>query len=547
MTPARERIVVGALAVAAALATAAPTWHAWSVSRLPDHVFTGFRFMAGDHLQYAAFMRQARDEGRLLMENPFTGDRQRPSFVLLFFWAGGRLSRITGLSEPAAWEALRVAGAVLYPFVLWRLAGLFLRTPRDRLAAAALATFAGGISWVASLARAAVTPAAAALEAPFDFYWNWSTIGTLLLPHWTWSVMLVAVCCLLMARGGATGAAGPAILLPLIWFLHPYTGMAAYLAAALLPVVPPLRAALRGEPIPWRRARERLATALPAVSSFAVVAAYLLWARGDPVFRDNSLGGFRWTDSYSVWWYLIGYGLLLPLAWAGLRILSRDESLPADLLLAWLAAALFLSVNPFYAGVKFQYLVFPPLVVLASIGLARVRAARDAPASRGRSGAAVRIASAVGLAAVLFMDAPVYLFREIARTEADPQAFAPAGDLEAMRWLERSPDGLVVSGYWAGNRIPYFAGKKVYQGHWFMTPSLDARRRSVASFFSPQTSVERKRDFLLATGARYVYVGREERSLGSVDPRLPLAKVYDSGGVAIWEVARRPGEAPAAR
>src|SRR5262245_39211352 len=104
----------------------------WAASR--GLVFLGFRYMAGDHYQYAAFARQARDTGALLMDNPFTTLPQTGVFLLPFFWIVGILSRETG-SIPLAWDLLRVAGAFCYVLVFWRFSALFFTRRDERVAA----------------------------------------------------------------------------------------------------------------------------------------------------------------------------------------------------------------------------------------------------------------------------------------------------------------------------------------------------------------------------------------------------------------------------
>jgi hypothetical protein len=101
------------LALAVPLASLIPGMHARSVAP-PGAQYMGFRYMAGDHFQYAAFMQQARDNGSLLMHNPFTSERQRGVFVLLYFWLVGAASKLLGIAIPAAWDLFRIVGGAAY-------------------------------------------------------------------------------------------------------------------------------------------------------------------------------------------------------------------------------------------------------------------------------------------------------------------------------------------------------------------------------------------------------------------------------------------------
>jgi hypothetical protein len=270
--------------------------------------------------------------------------------------------------------------------------------------------------------------------------------------------------------------------MPWVWFIHPYSAMVGYLAFALLPLVPLVVAAGGLAPMPWAHCRGHLRIALPALLSFAVVAAYLLWARSDLVFRLSSERGSTWTESFSPWWYPQAYGLILPLAWFGLRAMIKESSLQTDVLFAWLAAALILSINPLYAGVKFQFLVFPPLALLAMRGLLELHATLPWARSLAKSRAAM-----LGLAAALGLNSLLIPIKDFAATPREPTIYTNADELAAMKWLDGQPDGVVLSLQRTGNRIPWLAGKTVFLGHWFLTPDQEDKLMKARMFFFPRT------------------------------------------------------------
>ncbi len=508
-----------------------PSLQGYASAHPPEKIFMGFRYMPGDHYQYAAFIRQAKDTGHLIMENPFTSDPQRPSFLLLYFWILGNVARVTGAPIPAVWELFRVLGGTAYIVAFWYLAGLYFKDGRRRLLATVLFSFAGGLDWLVTVLRATVAPWARILEYPNDHFWNWSTFGSMAVPPWIWAALTMSLACRAVLGGRKAGTIAPAVLLPLTWFLHPYSGMAAYLTFGMLPFMPILVAAARLEAPDWDRAKSNLKRALPGLLSFLAVASYLLWARTDEVFRTNSEGGFRWTMHFSFWWYPLTYGALLPLAWFGIREAARDADPPSDLVLSWLAAAFFLSINPLYAGVKFQYLVFPPLAILAALGFFHLMD-RHEPFRRALSSTRIQVACAM----LLFLDAPVILVKEMPYTRSEADIFMPAAELEAMRWLENEPDGTVLSGIWAGNRIPWLSGKKVHVGHWFMSPEYRERKMHILALLAPEVPIADKLGILADSRARYVYVGTHEEARGAIDPALPLRGLYDKAGVRIYEV-----------
>src|SRR6058998_1024741 len=109
---ARDRVpaAVLLLALMVPLLAMVPVWQGYHFEHPPERVFMGFRYMAGDHFQYAAFMREARDGQGPFMYNPFTSDPQRGVFLLPYFWALGALSRIAGGDLVVWWNVFKVLG-----------------------------------------------------------------------------------------------------------------------------------------------------------------------------------------------------------------------------------------------------------------------------------------------------------------------------------------------------------------------------------------------------------------------------------------------------
>ncbi|MGH9868941.1 MAG: hypothetical protein ACREAA_12345 [Candidatus Polarisedimenticolia bacterium] len=519
------------MALALALIYLAPTLQGEWSALPPRKVFLGFRYMAGDHYQYAAFIREARDTGSMLMDNPFTTRPQTPVFLFPFFWVVGMAARLIGGSIPLAWDLFRAAGAFAYVLVFWRFAALFFARRPERLAATAVFAFGGGFDWIVTVLRGTVLPAARPLEHPITFFWNWSTFGTALMPNWSWPALVLMAGSAAWLRGPRGGSWLMAGILPLVWLMHAYTGMVAYLVVGLFPIVPAVVALARLERPAMDRSLAHLKMALPGLLSFVMVAAYLEWARQDDVFRQLSGNGFLWTVRFSLAWYPLSYGLLLPFALYGIVVVSRERSRAGDFLLAWLAAAVLLSVNPWYAGVKFQYLVFPPLCVLAVRGFFDLRSSKAGFRRLTRNPVVV----VAGLM-LLFLNGPVSLWRDLPRPGVEPIAFAPQADVNAMTWLASRPQGGVFCHHRTGNYIPWLAGKNVFSGHWFMTPDYKDTVSLTEAFYKPQTPLEEKRRILRSSGSHYVYRGWLESKHGDVDPALGLARIYDQDGVSIWEV-----------
>ena len=526
-------VIVLLIAVLVPLLAMIPTWYGYFAQRPPQKIFMGFRYMADDHYSYAAFISQTAEEGKFFTENRFTTEPQKGRFLLLYMWLVGEISRLTGWGIVGSWELARLLAGFAFMLAAWWFTGRLFEDTRKRLLAYVFVGFSGGIGWVLYLLTAQFTRGVpdGYLKDPFNFQWNWSTFGSMLTPLWVAPAAILLVCaCLIAGNRGKLRLVLGLVLPPLIWFTHPYTGIAAYSTFGLFVLMPVFYALCRWERIPWQSVRERLTAVWPMLLSVVIVMSYIIWARQDQVYTANAQRVFSWTPTYSIFLYPFAYGLLLPLAIYGIRWSESLAVYARDILLAWLVAATILSVNPFLAGVKFQYLVHLPLAMFAAHGLLELRC--RVPAVKNL----LQGIGAVVIGALLFLNSGLILLKDFPTTAADEKIFLSSTDIAAMTFLKTQAPGNVLSSVWAGNRIGWIAAKKVYVGHWFLTIDQDKKLSEVQAFFGPQLSAEQKRAWLAMREIRYVYYGSVERSVGSVDASLGLTTIYDRGGVTIYAV-----------
>jgi hypothetical protein len=527
-TPRRLPAVVPAVALLVPLVHCLPGWQESLRDRPPREIFLGFPYMAEDHFVHASLARQTGDEGRIFVENRFTTEPQKGRFLFFYFPIVGIVTRMLGVSLPLAWDLMRVVVGFAFFLVVWRFTAAFFTSTSERLLGYVFVALSGGIGWIVRPMLTAVGAPSSVAEAPsLGLEWNWSTYASTAMPHWTAAELLLLLSALVLCGGWRLGGAwrwlAGLVLPPLCFFAHPYTGVAAYLTFVLFVAAPALVPAQAGHRL--RQLRENLISALPFLVSFVFVAAYEIWARGDPVFAATNRRLLDWNRGNAVLAYPVTYGLLLPLASIGWRGSLELATPVRHLLAAWIGAAFLLAVNPVAAAVKFQYLLHLPIALLAAAGWQHLR----------RSQRARRIPLLI-LVTALFLHAPWRVVAELANGIGDPSAFISAEELEAMTFLDAQPPANVLCAYESGNRIGWISGKRVYVGHWFMTLDLERKRGEVSAFFDPAASLERKRTFLRANDVRYVYFGPGERSAGRVDPALHLQSIYRNPKVTIYRV-----------
>jgi hypothetical protein len=500
----------------------------------PERVFLGFEADAAtavDLHYYASYIHEAREEPKLLLTDRATTETQEGRVLSLYLSALGLLSRATGLSIPATWNLARVLVALLFFWLLWGVLRLFFPEAGKRLLAFALVAVGGGLGWVMLTLRGIFGEAEALHLADLskDGVIGYSTFGYLYHPQ----AMLGQACflgaVLLWARWRAARRLGWLVgslaCAALIFAVHGPSAPVFYLALVAAPIVPLL---FRFEA---RAAWDRLRAVAPFLLPAALAAAYVLWARQDPVYR-----GF--ADTYAelhhlrepFFWYPIGYGAIFLLALLGLPRASSENPERRDLLLGWALAALVASLNPLLFAWKFQFALHVPLCILAtygaSFGWEKLTRARVA-ARRGTAALALVALSAVS---------SLLLFGGTLARATHDTLYASQAELEAFGFLARQPPGNLLGRYRTGYLAIHLTPHKAFLAHY--TGTLEPARKDalVQAFYRREMPLDRERRFLQEEKIRYVYHGPREAELGAVDPALGLTFLYDRGGVKVFGV-----------
>jgi hypothetical protein len=497
--------------------------------------FSGLGYLPSDFVSYAGLMEQARVEGRFPLRNDYTLESSAHRYLLGFHYAVGRLAAALGTGVPAAWAIAQYALGAAFLLGAWRLLRTWLRPGRERLVAFALVAFSGGLEWVAWALLPWCPPrVAAALEQITAPQYGWNTFEALYNPVWTAAhlVWIALLGCLLRSAGGrgAVWLAPAVLLVPLLYVVHPYTaiGAACALAATSVLLLPDaLRRAGAG--------RRQLGCVAAVGAAFAVPLLLSRWQREDATFRALSDAALASDAAVAFPFWPLTYGLLLPLAAVGLRELHREGGFPARLAAGWLLGIAVAAHLPFLSPFRYLALLHLPLCIAAAKGLAAL--ARGAPPwLRGRA-ALAGLALALGATNAWELGASLHRLRSGAReTPLSPSLFLPRADYEAMEALRPRERAPALASLPTGAYLPWLAHKPVFVGHWFLTLDAPVKQAQVERFFDARTPLAWKRALLRRHGIRYVFQGQSERSLGAVDPGLPLEVVIAVDGVRVFEV-----------
>jgi hypothetical protein len=515
------------------------------LAQTPDLHFDGAVFDLEDYHSHLAKMWQGyRGEWRYRLL--FTPEAHEGAYLQTFYVALGHLARLLGLRLPFTYHLARIAAGVLLLLVVYRFVALFA-AGQVRWVAFLLAATSSGLGWLVE----AVCPTAPGGVSPIDFWLidAYPFFSLLMFPHFAAATaLLLALYGALLGLGEEDGVSSRKALytravvavILLSWelgLIHPY----ALLLADLIPALYLIWCSASR-----RRLPVRLLVALAVMGlTQAPLLLYDYYAfAGSPVFRAWAAQNF--TPSPSPVYYLLGYGVVVPLAIWGVRATLR-VSRRASLLLVWIVVAFVLAYLPWGLQRRFVEGVHVALCVLAGYGmvdglmpaLARPlgRMARRLHLGPGRLR---RLAQGLVLALAALSNLFLVADYTLAAATRHPSLFHTAGEVTAVEWLDAHSEWSETvlaadeTGSWIGGAI----GHRVLLGHWAETVDYRAKQEAVAQFFAADTPDDERRELLERDGVAYVFYGPAEQALGEFDPTaVPyLERVFGRGEVTVYQV-----------
>lgn len=493
-----------------------------------------YPYLPTDHAAYLSFVRQGIEGGGPWSRNLFTTEAQDGRFLMGTLTAVGWLTRATGLPVPWAWHLIRWIGVAAVVGALGSLVRGLWPTRGARVFAFGLLLFAGGLDfWAlggASLGLWGDPGLSSWARNPWNFSLFWAGANLV----WVWPLAVVLAWLGWEARQDRDPGPGTWLgrggIFALLFAMHPYTAVFQGLLVAFL--------ALRDLP---REVRGAGAAALvrraPVILGPLLVGLYLLWARGDVVYRWSTDQVGLWRLSYPPYLWPLACGPQVLLALAGLGR-DREGERGFGLVQAWALMGVLATANPWITGAKFQPLLIVPLGLLTARGAIRV-AGRLGLGHRGRMAAAT----------VLVLASSSSFWAGLVRDFRDPGTRAVLkplpGEREAWEALRSMPEGGVLCLPRTALWVPGQTGRPVFVGQWFLSTRFGEKDRLVRWFYRGPATEAQRRGLLEAARVRYLLHGpREREALGEV-PAVPGVRQrwQGPGGWSIWEVG--PSEDPA--
>lgn len=458
-----------------------------------------------DGQSYLAKMRQGYD-GFWLLRLPYTATDQPDAFVYTYYLALGHVARLTRLSLTAMFHVARLAGGWVLLLAVYGLIARVFDTMRERRRVWLFVALTGGLGWIGIEASDLTIPESNTFfsmltNAHFPIAQALMVIGLMMLidaqgRKWLWATLVLLV----------------------LTALQPFAPVSAF-------------AALGGFLfLCWLRDRKfsRRKFVLSVLSGLCVAALMLFIyfsLQSDPILR--SWMAQNMTPSPPLIGYLLGYGLIWPLAILGGRAAWRRGRDVDLLLIGWAITSALLLYAPFPLQRRFALGLHIPLVLLALMGLMH----EVLPRLRGRIKTwMLRIVFALSLLTTLLL---LLASSSAALRPPDPRLFFTQDEAATFEWMavNAAHDAIVLAAPETGLFLPAWADVRVLYGHPFETVDAERMRMLVEQFYAD--TIDRA-EVLRANHVDYIFYGPNERELGPND--FGLIPIFTSGDVMLYQV-----------
>jgi hypothetical protein len=499
-----------------------------ALASTPANQYGGFVYGLEDGNSYLAKMQEGA-AGSWLFYLAYTPEPHSGGPFFIMYLLLGKVARLLNLSLIVVLHVSRVLASIFTLGTFYAVSAFFVRSVAIRRAAFILFGLGGGLGWLWTLLALPFGPGV----MPVDLWVPEATffLSTLTFPHLTLSLAFQLWCVtgllwfLDIGRWPAwLLAAGSGLLMTLI---HPYKFV------IVLPVV--------GLYILWQVYRQNykfrpsirrlLWVVLPTIPYFTY--AVIVFSRNE-VFIGWRVQNLTWSPSLLL--YLLGFGLLLPLALVGCwRLYNDNDSTQLchqNYLLLWFGVTPLLVYLPLAIQRRFLDGYQVVVALLAGIGVVWLL-------ERFPSGWRLPVATA----GVLFVSLTnlMLLAGSISIVSARQQPhFHPEYEVAAYDWLAENASSrqVVLSAYATGNVLPAYAPLNVFVGHGSETVNFTEKMTLVERFFAINTPNDWRRSLLEQYGVDYLYYGPNEQAVGEFQPANAtyMKPVYANGTVTIFRV-----------
>ncbi len=504
----------------------------WS-NQLPELRFLGRVVInSQDFYTYTSFIEQARN-GKILFENLYTSAPQqplifRPSYLLI-----GKFAALTDISSIAAFQISRITLNIIFMAVLYLFISIFFKKSGERILAYTVVLTSSGLSFLLG-----------GFFGNSTDLWVPESITFLSLaepPHFVWSQILMLLGFWLFIKASSNKLRDPSsfglrtttllyilsgLSFLLLSFDHPFNILVVILTFLIICVW--LRKLIRG-----------LFITVPIISLGLLYQAFTFYQ--NPIMRSWYLKNLLISPEPIS--YLLGFGLILILAFIGVETALKDKKIHWILLLSWVASAAVLLYAPISFQRRFSEGIHIPLAILATLGILKFSQKVSEMFLKKWHQKSFWILSSF-LVLVLSLSSLGHIWENIvivnSETTDNYYYHLPQSEIDAMSWLkyQTNPNDIILSNWFYGNIIPGLIGRKVYFGHKIQTPDFDQKIDRTNKFLVNSDPKSAYR-FLKDNHIKFIYLGKNDTMLQGgfkPDEKPYLLKVYNLGNTLIYQV-----------
>ena len=440
-----------------------------------DHVFSWLLTAIPDQASYLMWMDQ-HAQGVFLPQDRMTTEPLSPFLPNPVWMLLGWLSRPIGLIK--AYHVGRAVFGLAYILLLAALFRAHFQAQRTAFLALVMASLGSGLAFIQALGLMVETA---------DWMPElWSFSSLLYFPHFAAALALLALALLLIARGRGWLAG---VTLAILVFVHPYTALPVGVAIALRAIVG------RAQGIPWT---DDLRALVVFAASMASMGLAIFLTPGMRTWAERNL-----MPSPPFWQYLLGLGLVLPLAFlAFVRYLCRREWDRARILwVAWILVTFILAYSSPLLPCERRVVegVHIAFVAMATTLLGPVL-------ERLKPAAAAAVIAIAGL-----LVAPTNALLVHREATAPNSGQIPKDWPDLWTTVRALPGERTV--FSDARRSVFLAGLgggTVYLGHQELTPDFERKLRTVHEFYARQASWPERLATIRTTGCRYLVLTPED-------------------------------------
>lgn len=494
----------------------------------PDKTYIGSFPIVTDKPVYLAEMTQGA-EGEWLFAYNYTTEPEEKTFIYFFYIFLGHLATILNLPLETAFLLSRFFFGLILIATVILFIRYFVKNEMQRKIAYVLVFFSSGLGFITnnSMSLDRWIP---------DFI---PMVRFSYFPHMVFANILLLVIILLFFHSLKTKSINLAFLSGFLSFilniLLPYHNFVIYSVISLFLLLNFFKNRLFSLTDYFKNGLIFFTVSLPSFIYMAYLGLF------DPFWRE--IAKYNSLPTPPITELLTGFGLILIPSIYGLYFLLKNKNFYGSLFLFWTISAFLIAYIPFIPMQRrvLETGLFVPLAITASFGILTIYNKLKAKNIK-----LLRLKTCL----LLIFIFPYMVFGNVVnlldyagvvRRINDPLFYVPNENIKAMRWLRQNSfsDSIILSSYYNGNIIPYYANRMVYVGHTLMTIDSEKKLQEIESFYSGKKSSKEMEQFLKDKKISHVFFSEQEKT-DNIEFDLKnynfLKKIYQKDNVTIYKV-----------